>query len=93
MNKFLTVFAIALVFAVPTLAHADVDASSTPSTGFSVVPGGYSTVCSYILAYQPTCDNTQYNQSMFGWDSVYRESILAPWRLKIFGPKYNHQND
>ncbi len=71
-----------------SMVNAD-DATSTP---VFASPGGYSTVCSYVLVYQKTCDPTQQSAVKFALDESYREAILAPWREVIFHGKYNHQD-
>ncbi len=98
INKFVTVAALALVFAAPIAVmaeDADPVISDAPVAVLPVYayPGGYSAVCAYVLVYQKDCNPTDYSASKFALDAEYRESILAPWRLKIFGPNYNHQSN
>lgn len=49
--------------------------------------GGYSDVCVYIRAYSSdpcTFFNSEVN-TKFRMDAAFRESILTPWRIAIFG--------
>jgi hypothetical protein len=50
---------------------------------------GYMSPCEYIRAYDPdtTCVWSEELRMRFAWDEAFRESILRPWRLVIFGNK------
>ncbi len=87
-NKFIPIAVAVFVFiGIVTgtqSAHAQV-ASSTPLSGV----GGYSTPCFYIRQTNEwkdgfVCNDVDYSQIKFVFDSSYREAILSPWRQHVF---------